>query len=186
MKRSLIVVSVVSLLCGGLASAAVHTGEIELAGSGSFISTNSRGTVDGGASSTLWSLNALLGYFVNDNIEVALGGNGEWMKYGEEEKSRWDYGLGPVVKYHFMPSNLWVPYIGAQAQWEWSNPEGGLRTVGGSQNGLMYGPLAGLRFELNAKNDFFVEYQYRVFTGGMDDVYNCAHAVLIGLSHQFR
>jgi outer membrane protein W len=197
MKRSLVVLVAASLVFAGVASAAVQKGETEINLAGSFVSTNgaNNAAANGNKSandSTLWSVNGFFGYFLTDNIEVGLGANGEWTRYGSDasvggEQHRSLYGIGPVVKYNFMPTNLWVPYIGAQAQWEWSDDQGGLRTsASGWKDGLMYGPLAGVRFELNANNDFFVEYQYRLFAGELDDLYDSSSAVLIGIAHQFK
>jgi hypothetical protein len=187
MKRSLIALSVIGLLCAGVAGAAVHQGETEIGLSGSFTGINGETTSQDTMS---WSVNALLGYFVSPNVEIAFVGNGDWTTIGKEDSAMgreraWMYGFGPAVKYCFTPNSMWVPYVGAQAQWDWLN--GGFWTNGaGSRDGLMYGPLAGLRFELNPKNDFFVEYQYRLYAGELKDVYNSAHAVVIGLAHQFR
>ena len=35
-------------------------------------------------------------------------------------------------------------------------------TIDDDVDGTLWGPLAGLRYELNANNDFFVEYQYHI------------------------
>lgn len=193
MKRSLILLVVASLVFAGVASAAVQKGETEINLAGSFVSTNGANNAvsgnDSANDSTLWSVNGFFGYFLTDNIQVGLGANGQWTEFGSgaSEQHRSAYGVGPVVKYNFMPTNLWVPYVGAQAMWEWSDDQGGLRTSGsGWKDGLMYGPLAGVRFEMNANNDFFVEYQYRLFAGELDDVYDSSSAVLIGIAHQFK
>jgi hypothetical protein len=195
MKRSWIALSVVCLVCAGVAGAAVHQGETELNFSGSYLSTNGgspegSGIAGSGNDSTVWSLNGLFGYFITGNVELAVSTTGEWISYGSGagEQHRWAYGFGPVAKYYFLPSNTLVPYVGAQAQWLWSDTQGGLRTGAGlgSRDGLMYGPLAGLRVELNARNDFFVEYQYRLYAGELEDVYDSTHAILLGIAHQFR
>lgn len=193
MKRSLVLLVVASLVFAGVASAAVQKGETEINLAGSFVSTNGANNAvasnESANDSTLWSVDGFFGYFLTDNIEVGLGANGQWINFGSgaTEQRRSAYGLGPVVKYNFMPTNLWVPYIGAQAQWEWSDDQGGLRTAAsGWKDGLMYGPLAGVRFELNANNDFIVEYQYRLFAGELSDLYDSSSAVLIGIAHQFK
>lgn len=192
MKRSLIALSVIGLLCAGVAGAAVHQGETEIGLSGSFMGINGETNRQ---DTTSWSVNGLLGYFVSPNIEVSLVGNGQWSTIGNDTTGTervWMYGFGPAVKYCFTPNSLWVPYVGAQAQWSWlsgfwTNGDGTTANgIGGTRDGLMYGPVAGLRFELNPKNDFFVEYQYRLYAGELKDVYNSAHAVVIGLAHQFR
>ena len=162
-----------------MASAAVQKGDTELNLAGSFLSTNGAGAASNN-DSTVWAVDGFLGYFMTDNIQVGVGANGQWTDSDVAAEDDWMYGVGVAGKYHFMPTNLWVPYVGAQARWEWSD------NTFGSVDGLMYGPLAGLRFELNANNDFFVEYQYRLFAGELNDAYDSAHAVLIGIIHQFK
>jgi len=172
MKRSLVLLVVASLVFAGVASAAVQTGDTELNLAGSFISTNGSASSN---DSTDWALDAFLGYFVTDNIQVGVKANGQWTETGDAGTDEL-YGVGVAGKYHFMPTNLWVPYVGGQVNWNRSD----------DTDGIMYGPLAGLRFELNANNDFFAEYQYRLYAGDLDDVYDSAHAVLIGIIHQFK
>jgi len=178
MKRSLTLLVVASLVFAGVASAAVQKGDTEINLAGSFLSTDGAGASSN--DSTVWAVDGFLGYFVTDNIQVGLGANGQWTDSDTNSEDDWMYGIGVAGKYHFMPTNLWVPYVGGQVKWEWSD------TTTGTFDGLMYGPLAGLRFELNASNDFFVEYQYRLFAGELNDTYDSAHAVLIGIIHQFK
>jgi predicted porin len=53
-------------------------------------------------------------------------------------------------------------------------------------DGTLWGPLAGLRYELNANNDFYVEYQYHLWEGDVGDFLNDGHALLVGIIHQFK
>ena len=65
-----------------------------------------------------------------------------------------------------MPTNQWVPYVGGQL------PVGRCRsTDGGDGDGTLWGPVVGLRYELNANNDFFVEYQYHMWEGDVGDLH---------------
>ena len=114
---------------------------------------------------------------------VGLGANGQWINNGRSHRTTPLVALARST--YFMPTNLWVPYVGAQALWEWS--EQWIRTDCLRVDGLMYGPLAGVRFELNPSNDFIVEYQYRLLgrrarrrSGGQLSV------VLIGIAHKFK
>jgi hypothetical protein len=58
-------------------------------------------------------------------------------------------------------------------------------------DGTLWGPVLGLRYELNAYNDFVVEYQYHIWEGdaasstngvGLDD----GHGLFAGIIHQFK
>ena len=53
-------------------------------------------------------------------------------------------------------------------------------------DGLEYGPIVGARFELNAYNDFFVEYRYTLFSGDLDDVFDESHGIFFGIICQFK
>jgi hypothetical protein len=65
-------------------------------------------------------------------------------------------------------------------------------------DGFLWGPVAGLRFELTKHNDFFVEYQFHIWGGEVsDDKFNAngnqispkwetGHLVTLGLIHTFR
>jgi predicted porin len=56
----------------------------------------------------------------------------------------------------------------------------------GDADGTLWGPLVGLRYELNAYNDFFVEYQYHLWSGDIGDVVDDGHALFVGIIHQFK
>jgi len=166
MKRSLVVLSLVSLVFVGVGAAAVQKGDTELDFAGSLQFINYAGDTD---NETLFTVLGRLGYFVTDNIQVGVVASGTWTE-GDDL-----YGIGALGKYHFMPTNQLVPYIGGQAQY-----------VFGDGDGLMWGPLAGVRYELNPTNDFFVEYQFQLFTGDLDDEYDSIHGVFFGIVHQFK
>jgi len=71
-----------------------------------------------------------------------------------------------------------VPYVGGQFALGWA--DAGLATA----TTYMYGPVAGLRYELNPNNDFFVEYQFQLWSG--DAPFDNIHAVVFGIVHQFK
>jgi hypothetical protein len=171
MKRSLVLLSVVSLVFAGVASASVKQGEVELDFAGSLTFTNYSDEV-GGDSETVFDIFARLGYFVTDNIRVGGQASGTWAEGPDV------YGFGAFASYNFMPGNQLVPYIGGQVQYDW--------TTGDGADGLMYGPLAGVRYELNPYNDLFVEYQFRLFTGDLGDVFDNVHGVFFGIQHLFK
>ena len=196
MKRSLVVLSLVSLVFAGVASASVKQGDTEIEFLGSYQNWNAPD--GGGSDSRAWSIAGGLGYFLTDNIRVGVAGMYGDMDYQlmvPTEIKRW--GIGANVKYHFMPANQLVPYIGGQLFWEnWDVTQsldleidgeqvGG--TESGSTDGLLLGPLAGARYELNPNNDIFVEFQYNFYTGDIsDDFAESGYAIFAGIVHQFK
>jgi hypothetical protein len=168
MKRWLILLTVGCLVFGGVANAAVQQGDTEVDLSGSWLYANGYHAVVVGAG---------LGYFVSDNIQLRGGVTGVWSTgadgIDDEDDTGDHYAIVGAAKYHFTPTNQWVPYAGGFA---------GLSWWGGGDSEWTYGPLAGLRYELNANNDFQVEYQYQLYSGGGDGL----HALLFGIVHQFK
>ena len=187
MKRLLILLSVATLVGAGAASGAVQKGDTELDFLGGFTTQNA---TDGGPDIDSWFLSGGVGYFLTDNIQVAGVAMGAWTEVtmGGASIDIDIYGIGGKAKYHFMPTNQWVPYVGVQALWAAVDLD-----AAGDADGMLWGPLAGLRYELNAYNDFFVEYQYQLWEGdiadapvdggaGLDD----GHTVFVGIVHQFK
>lgn len=180
-----------------MAGAAVQKGDAEIEALGSYQNWNAPS--GGGDDMTAWSIAAGLGYFLTDNIRVGVAGmysDAEYQFMVPTELKK--LGIGANVKYHFMPANLFVPYIGAQIFWEnWDVtqsadvPDGGGETIAwedsGSTDGILYGPLAGLRYELNSNNDIFVEFQYNFYAGDIsDDLAESGCAIFAGIVHQFK
>jgi hypothetical protein len=195
MRRGLAVLAVVSLLGVGVAGAAVHQGEIDIDFSGTWLTENA-GT--GGLDFDGLFLSGGIGYFLTDHIEVEGAVLGIWASGNPTVPfvSDWDenfYAFGAKAKYHFMPKNRWVPYVGGQFFWGKDNRD----TVGtlydADFDGYLWGPLAGLRFELTEHADFFVEYQYHIWGGEISDAsvvnspnWEDGHLVTLGLIYAFR
>jgi predicted porin len=178
MKRWLILLSVGCLAFAGAANASVQKGDTNVELLGGYLTENYAGT--GGGSADVWFLTGAVGYFITDNIMV--GGTGMWASFDAGGGADVDvYGLGARGTYHFMPTNQWVPYAGGQILW--ANADVG---TGNDVDGLLWGPVVGARYELNANNDFFVEYQYHIWGGDIDTTIDDGHAVLFGISHQFK
>jgi len=181
MKRLLILLSVITVVFAGVASASVQQGDTELDFLGGFMTQNS---TDGGPDVDSWFLSGAVGYFLTDNIQVAGAAMGAWTEVTVPGASI-DidiYGIGGKAKYHFMPTNQWVPYVGGQALWATVDLD-----AAGDADGMLWGPLAGLRYELNAYNDFYVEYQYQMWEGDIADIgLDDGHALLVGIVHQFK
>lgn len=205
MKRGLILTLAISVAFAGAASASVQQGDAELNLSGNWSSINGEHNnqdID-------WlGLAAGFGYFLTDNVQVEAAGMGVWMGDGFqlgdtqvvgedtytttlEDAHLW--AIGGKVKYHFMPTNMWVPYAGALIMW--GDLEGTVEaTVNGvlpirsslEKDGWILGLLGGMRYELNAYNDFYVEYQYKIFEQGLGEVFADSHQIWFGILHQFK
>lgn len=183
MKRGLMLLSVVGLALAGVANASVQQGDTELDLLGGFETVNGH---NGGDLDNLF-VESRLGYFLTDNVQVGGLVAADWTQEevtgGDNETTA--YSLGGFANYHFMPTNQWVPYVGGRIAWTYAETD---PAVGDDDkfDGLEYGPVAGLRFELNAYNDFFAEYRYTLFSGDFKDLYDDSHGLFLGIIHQFK
>lgn len=175
MKRWLILFVVGCLAVAGAANAAVQQGDTELDALGAWMTQNGE---DDYPDTDVLFLSVGVGYFVTDNVQVQGAALGAWTEVEDVDVDIW--AIGGRAKYHFMPTNQWVPYIGAQVMW--ANAEDDVDDV----DGVLWGPVLGMRYELNAYNDFFVEYQYHMWSGDINDFLDDGHGVFVGLIHQFK
>lgn len=188
MKRGLVLLSVASLALASVAGASVQQGDTELDFLAGFTSVN--GAENNGNSNGLFG-EIGLGYFVTDNVQAGASVSASWTD--EDSTGNFagsetvGYGLGVFGKYHFMPTNQCVPYIGGRIGYSWDDTDYDNSAISDdTYEGVWYGPVAGLRFEMNANNDFYAEYRYTLYDGDYDDTYDETHAVLVGIIHQFK
>jgi outer membrane protein with beta-barrel domain len=203
MKRWLILFTVGCVAFAGMASAAVQQGDTELEAQGTWMMQNSAGRPSTANDLPGIDIDALfvsagIGYFLSDNLQVGAVAMGMWTSFDVEAVagSSTDYqvdmyGIGAKAKYHFMPTNQWVPYVGGQVMWANADIDldlaaGATSPWDGDIDGVLWGPILGLRYELNAYNDFFVEYQYHLWTGDIDELLDDGHGLFLGLVHQFK
>lgn len=154
----------------GAANAAVQQGDTELYALGGWMTQNFEGT----GSADLWFLWAGVNYFMTDNISV--GGTALFASIDVGDGSSDIWGLGVAGRYHFMPTNQWVPYVGGQLLWVDFDVD----------DGWLWGPVLGVRYELNRNVDAFAEYQYHRWQGGISDGLDDGHGIFLGLIHQFK
>lgn len=171
MKRSLLLLAAVILALPGVASPAVHQGEIDVDFSGTWFRENA-GT--GGLNFDGLFLSGGIGYFLTNSLEVEGAALGIWASGNPTVPfvDDWDerfYALGGKVKWHFMPHSIWVPYVGMQAFWGRDHRDAPGDQFDANFDGWLWGPLAGLRFQLTPHADFFVEYQYHRWEGQISD-----------------
>ncbi len=177
MKRWLILFSVGCLVFASAANAAVEQGDTQIELLGGYLTENLTDDAGGGDISALFIMGGL-GYFLTDNIQVGAVGMYANLDDGSDDVDV--YGVGAAGKVHFMTTNQLVPYAGAQILW--ANYDDG--TTDG--DGVLWGPVAGLRYELNAYNDFFVEGQYHIWAGDIDMALDDGFGIFLGLLHQFK
>jgi len=215
MKRALILVSAACLVLTGAVSASVQLGDTEVSLSGNWSSINGAGDAsDIDLFSISAGLGYFLtdniqiegvgaGMWIDSDLEVA----GDPFTDNEDFNalSRTTLGdltlwaIGGKVKYHFMPANQWVPYAGLLLMWGDVEGDGEVTLVDPEDpdsrlvskfdydgDGLIWGPLVGLRYELNASNDFCIEYQYKMFENDLGDLFDDAHQIWLGIVHQFK
>jgi hypothetical protein len=183
-KRIVAFVFVLALVfvLAGTASAAVKQGDKELAFSGAYADLAPGPDSDYGSVKAAL-LSGSLGYFVSDEVELSAKGTGAWLKANDDKLNL--YGIGGDIKYHFQPSGMTVPYIGAQWNYLHGKASGDTLSIGGTANGTMYGPLAGVKFFMSESTILFVEYQYDIFTRDAKDYINHANIVCAGISFKF-
>ena len=61
-----------------------------------------------------------------------------------------------------------------------------LGSPGSGADGWLFAPRVGVLFTLNRTNNLFAEYQYQMYTGGIDKVVNNGNMVLLGIEHKFK
>ena len=153
MKRILMLTVVVALVLIGTTNAAVKEGDTEVALYGNWQKLNA----EGGGSLDITTIAGSLGYFVTDELELSLVGN--WWELSADGDDVTMWGIGGNAKYHFMTDSTTVPYVGGQFLYE------DVDLFGGSADGYLYGPLAGVKFFMNDSTNLFVEYSIRFLEG---------------------
>jgi outer membrane protein W len=191
--------SVVGLVFAGTANAAVQQGDTELELQTSFLTEDASGS--SGIDMKTAAVAGGLGYFVTDNLQLVGSAFGLWSNTDQVSvgsKTSYDikmYGLGTKVRWFFMPRNQFVPYVGAHLSYVDADVDTATRTRTGGvgaktkthrrPDGVLWGPLVGVRFELNANNEFFAEYQYHVWDGDIGRTFEDGHALFVGIVHKF-
>lgn len=114
------------------------------------------------------------------------------------------YGIGGRFRWHFTPAKRLVPFVGGQVLWASADVDISGRAAvitdegevlpgteaavseSDSADGILWGPVVGLRYELSERNDLLVEYEYHLWQGDISDILDDGHAVFVGISHQFK
>ena len=182
MKRSLVVLSLVSLVFAGVVSAEVKKGDVILDAYAGWTQQNlsdEAAVMTGGEDSVSLFFGALRpGYALTDNIRVAgLAGLARADVLGV---SATVWTLGASGEYVFMPANTLNPYVGAMFAYA------GVNSDATDGNGYLFAPRVGALYTLNTANNLFGEFQYQIWGGDVGDVLDAGYMLLFGIEHKFK
>jgi hypothetical protein len=180
MKRCLVLLSAISLSFAGAAVASVQQGDVELDAMGGYIAENG---VSGGGDKTAWFVSAAIGYFLTDNIQVAgvgLAASTSEIRFPGVDSDI--YALGVRGRYHFMPQNQLVPFVGAQFLWAQEDSD----YEAFDTEGILWGPEVGARMSLNQVTDVYGVVQYHIWDGNISDSIEDGWGIFFGLVHKFK
>ena len=177
MKRCWVLLSVITLSFAGTAVATVQQGDVELDALAGYLDENG---ADDGVDVSSWFVSAAIGYFLTDNIQVAGVGVGAWNSVDDVDIDV--YALGARGRYHFMPQNQIVPFIGAQILWASADAD----FAAGDVDGILWGPEVGARMSLNQVTDVYGVIQYHLWDGDIDEVLDDGWGIFFGLVHKFK
>ncbi len=181
MKRSLVVVSLVSLVFAGVASAEVKKGDVMLDFLAGWTQQNFSDEAGGDDFDVFFG--ALRpGIALTDNIRVAGFGAVAHITNGADTTL---WALGVSGEYVFMPANTLNPYIGAEVAWASADTDDAV-LVTGDVDGWLIAPRVGVLYTLNRANNLFAEFQYQFWAGDIGDVLDNGMMVLLGIEHKFR
>jgi len=133
------------------------------------------------------SVGLRLGYSAKDDMLKSSGLGG----LTETDVDLDTFNVGIVLKHHFMPDNFLIPYIGGQLNIVYSDLDMEITTPTSRVNAsddftdLWYGPLLGFKVFLADGLSLFGEYQFNLFTGEHDDMYEYEHLFLVGLLFKY-
>jgi hypothetical protein len=175
MKRSLIVLSVVSLVFAGVASAEVRKGDVLLDAAAGWTQQDFKG---GGDIDIFFGV-IRPGYAFTDNIRGAVVGAIAYVDVGSTDVTT--FALGVSGEYVFMPANQFNPYVGGMFAWADADADNA-----GDVDGWLAAPRVGFLYTLNTTNNLFGEFQYHFWGGDIDDVLDDGFMVLFGIEHKFK
>ena len=113
--------------------------------------------------------------FMNNEVSVGLQGWTNWGNDGDMAD------VGVNAKYHFCPMEAVTPYVGGQLNYAYATSTAWSNHL----DGAMYGPLAGLRFDVADKTSLFVEYQWQLYSGEIRQMATESSAIFMGITYGF-
>jgi hypothetical protein len=175
MKRSLLTILLISLTFAVNSNAALEKGDNEVDFSINWQKIEAADSLNDDVDT--FTLSGSILNSVTNEIQLGIFGSGTWTDDYDV------FNIGAKGAYNFNPQNKTIPYVGAQVAYSDINFDDG----GADGSGLMYGPLVGVKFFVTPSENVFVfaEYQYQLFTGDLDDVYDSINLINVGLGIKF-
>ena len=178
MKRNLALLGILTLVCTLPVQASVQKGDVEVDLNMSY---SDRSSANGNPDKEMFAAEIGLDRFITHTIQVGAFIDAAWADQGSTLEAE-DLGIGVRARLHFKPSKPNVPYIGVQAM-----HRNYKQTVGAlpesEDKGLVWGILAGMRFDLNEKNDLYIEFEHRFYGGDWGDTWDNANRLMFGIRH---
>ena len=171
MKQALIAAILLAFVLAPTASAATNQGDTYFTFAGMF----ERVSYDEGDSESATTVAGGLEYFVSKEISISFTLSGTWAEDVDM------YGIGLGARYHFNTDSNVVPYVGGQFKYDYADWDGW-----GSEDGFSYGPVAGVKLFMTEYTHFFIEYQYELYGGDIDDWMDDTHRIMFGVAFKFR
>ena len=182
MKRSLLTILFIISVVAVSSNAAVQEGENEFNFAFAWMNADFEDDFEVD-SADLFTLSGSIGHFFTDNIQVGVSGLGIWASLEDIDLNA--YGFGLNAKYHFTPTEKYVPYVGVQGNYLTVKADDGDDEEDG--DGTMWGPLVGVKMALTSTENVFVyaEYQYQIYGGDLGDALDSVNMIYAGLGFKF-
>lgn len=172
----MVLISLAALLLAGTAGAAVKQGDIEAQAMVTYM--HATGADDGGDADIFAGMGGA-NYMATPNIQVGLMALAAMLSPDGADDTTL-YAVGIRGAYYFMPDRQIPVYAGAQFGT-------GTADLGGeSMNGTIYGGFVGIRYELTPITDLFVEGQYDVTSGDLNDAIESLYGIFAGLAMKIK
>ena len=167
MKRFLVPLLVLAFALAGTTSAGVQQGDNEISFSASHVYTNYAAA----GSTDTTALEIGLGHFVTDELQLGIAVGGVWSE-GDDV-----YSIGANAKYHFNTQGQIVPYVGANIGFLDAD----------YADGFVWGPVIGAKFFVTDSDNvfLFLEYNYLIYSGDIDNYIDDQHSLLAGIGFKF-
>ncbi|HPS54380.1 MAG TPA: hypothetical protein PLP05_02170 [Sedimentisphaerales bacterium] len=116
-----------------------------------------------------------------DSGTFGVEGIGSWANDAEI------YGAGANIKQTLYKCGDFSMYAGAYADYIYATElQKELPGLGQNEEGLMYGPLFGMKFDINDSTSLFAQYRYGWFDGGtIRRAFDEANMAMLGLEFKF-
>lgn len=123
------------------------------------------------------------GYFFTKQLSAGIRLGGQYINdicYPEMALN-----VGPYIKVNFLTDTDLVPYVGMQGGYWWQKTYYPYPHGNHENQGLMWGPIAGMKYYLNEGTYMVAEYQWRMFCGEIGEIADHSSLGLVGIGFTF-